>query len=307
MSQLVVTSLTNSDAEYYDSFIPFVLSLQDTDFKGKVAVLTHGVSENKVDFLKSKGIDGFPVETLYENEHLDDIVTIIKASEELKCSDIAWYDVATWFPGPEFTIFSQLNSRSVLYSTCHKYYQESIRRMNVSQDVLNHIPVAEDSREYQTSLIAGNIEAWKYYQQWLLEKIQGEESDQFSVLENKVLFNLYMAEKPESGSILPVTYCAVENAGIRLRNTGGSGGLALLCENKKVEAILNQPQDTLYLYRAWRKHDFSRLKEDWQFNQAPYWTIELDSCRTPQEREFAENPIDLKLESVEANFISYAF
>ncbi|WP_181185621.1 hypothetical protein [Haemophilus influenzae] len=47
MKNLILTALNDDSALYYDNFIPFCLSLKQTDYQDEVGVIDYGMSELK--------------------------------------------------------------------------------------------------------------------------------------------------------------------------------------------------------------------------------------------------------------------
>ena len=65
MKRIILTALDNNNTIWYEQFLPFILSLQKTDFytekKGDIGVLDYGLSLEKKSVLEKNNIFCFPL------------------------------------------------------------------------------------------------------------------------------------------------------------------------------------------------------------------------------------------------------
>ena len=69
MKRIILTALDNNNTIWYEQFLPFILSLQKTDFytekKGDIGVLDYGLSLEKKAVLEKNNIFCLPTSNFY--------------------------------------------------------------------------------------------------------------------------------------------------------------------------------------------------------------------------------------------------
>lgn len=119
MKRIILTALDNNNTIWYEQFLPFILSLQKTDFyiekKGDIGVLDYGISLEKKAVLEKNNIFCFPPSHCYSEMLLDRHISVADIAEKYAYEQIAFYDADIWFPSERLTIFDQIIYQDNLY------------------------------------------------------------------------------------------------------------------------------------------------------------------------------------------------
>ena len=119
MKRIILTALDNNNTIWYEQFLPFILSLQKTDFytekKGDIGVLDYGLSLEKKAVLEKNNIFCFTPSHCYSEMLLDRHISVADIAEKYAYEQIAFYDADIWFPSQTLTIFDQIIYQDNLY------------------------------------------------------------------------------------------------------------------------------------------------------------------------------------------------
>lgn len=195
MKKLILTALNNNDDIWFDCFIPFIITLKGTNYKGEVGVISYHLSEEKKLRLLENNILVFEALNLCPDLSLDRFLSAAHIAENYDL--VALYDADIWFPKPELTVFEQIKDSDYLYC-CY----DVILPPFLLNGVLNTEEIALQleklltiqSYYWQAGLtIAHNI-AWKKYASYLIEALQnGNYKFEYGI--DTTLLNLYSAQK----------------------------------------------------------------------------------------------------------------
>ena len=305
MKRIILTALDNNNTIWYEQFLPFILSLQKTDFytekKGDIGVLDYGLSLEKKAVLEKNNIFCFPPSHCYSEMLLDRHISVADIAEKYAYEQIAFYDADIWFPSQRLTIFDQIIYQDNLYCAYDAW------RCSFLADV---VPNEQQENEYkkldeieskygyvwQAGVILGHKNAfikYKNYTENLLLKnnfymkygIDATVLNRYSYDENKV-------------SLLPTKYNCTPLWGVK--HLVKNNHHLFLIENEQVEGFhitRNHREDKLITFDGLYPDDFYERGKAFQTENYVLYNIIRESLVTNN----SESKTKLSLNYAKAN------
>lgn len=305
MKRIILTALDNNNTIWYEQFLPFILSLQKTDFytekKGDIGVLDYGLSLEKKAVLEKNNIFCFPPSHCYSEMLLDRHISVADIAEKYAYEQIAFYDADIWFPSQRLTIFDQIIYQDNLYCAYDAW------RCSFLADV---VPNEQQENEYkkldeieskygyvwQAGVILGHKNAfikYKNYTENLLLKnnfsmkygIDATVLNRYSYDENKV-------------SLLPTKYNCTPIWGVK--HLVKNNQHLFLIENEQVEGFhitRNHREDKLITFNGLYPDDFYKRGKAFQTEDYILYNITRESLVTNN----SESQTKLSLDYAKAN------
>ena len=305
MKRIILTALDNNNTIWYEQFLPFILSLQKTDFyiekKGDIGVLDYGISLEKKAVLEKNNIFCFPPSHCYSEMLLDRHISVADIAEKYAYEQIAFYDADIWFPSERLTIFDQIIYQDNLYCAYDAW------RCSFLADV---VPNEQQENEYkkldeieskygyvwQARVILGHKNAfikYKNYTENLLLKnnfsmkygIDATVLNRYSYDENKV-------------SLLPTKYNCTPLWGVK--HLVKNNHHLFLIENEQVEGFhitRNHREDKLITFNGLYPDDFYKRGKAFQTKNYILYNIIRESLVTNN----SESQTKLSLNYAKAN------
>lgn len=305
MKRIILTALDNNNTIWYEQFLPFILSLQKTDFytekKGDIGVLDYGLSLEKKAVLEKNNIFCFPPSHCYSEMLLDRHISVADIAEKYAYEQIAFYDADIWFPSQTLTIFDQIIHEDNLYCAYDAW------RCSFLADV---VPNEQQENEYkkldeieskygyvwQAGVILGHKNAfikYKNYAENLLLKnnfsmkygIDATVLNRYSYDENKV-------------SLLPTKYNCTPLWGVK--HLVKNNQHLFLIENEQVEGFhitRNHREDKLITFNGLYPDDFYKRGKAFQTENYILYNITRESLVTNN----SESQTKLSLNYAKAN------
>ena len=305
MKRIILTALDNNNTIWYEQFLPFILSLQKTDFytekKGDIGVLDYGLSLEKKAVLEKNNIFCFPPSHCYSEMLLDRHISVVDIAEKYAYEQIAFYDADIWFPSQTLTIFDQIIHEDNLYCAYDAW------RCSFLADV---VPNEQQENEYkkldeieskygyvwQAGVILGHKNAfikYKNYAENLLLKnnfsmkygIDATVLNRYSYDENKV-------------SLLPTKYNCTPLWGVK--HLVKNNHHLFLIENEQVEGFhitRNHREDKLITFNGLYPDDFYERGKAFQTENYVLYNIIRESLVTNN----SESQTKLSLNYAKAN------
>ena len=305
MKRIILTALDNNNTIWYEQFLPFILSLQKTDFytekKGDIGVLDYGLSLEKKAVLEKNNIFCFPPSHCYSEMLLDRHISVADIAEKYAYEQIAFYDADIWFPSERLTIFDQIIYQDNLYCAYDAW------RCSFLADV---VPNEQQENEYkkldeieskygyiwQAGVILGHKNAfikYKNYTENLLLKnnfsmkygIDAAVLNRYSYDENKV-------------SLLPTKYNCTPLWGVK--HLVKNNHHLFLIENEQVEGFhitRNHREDKLITFNGLYPDDFYKRGKAFQTKNYILYNIIRESLVTNN----SESQTKLSLNYAKAN------
>ena len=288
MKRIILTALDNNNTIWYEQFLPFILSLQKTDFytekKGDIGVLDYGLSLEKKSVLEKNNIFCFPPSHYYSEMLLDRHISVADIAEKYAYEQIAFYDADIWFPSQTLSIFDQIIYQDNLYCAYDAW------RCSFLADV---VPNEQQENEYkkldeieskygyvwQAGVILGHKNAfikYKNYTENLLLKnnfsmkygIDATVLNRYSYDENKV-------------SLLPTKYNCTPLWGVK--HLVKNNHHLFLIENEQVEGFhitRNHREDKLITFNGLYPDDFYERGKAFQTENYILYNIIRESLVT---------------------------
>lgn len=305
MKRIILTALDNNNTIWYEQFLPFILSLQKTDFytekKGDIGVLDYGLSLEKKAVLEKNNIFCFPPSHCYSEMLLDRHISVVDIAEKYAYEQIAFYDADIWFPSQTLTVFDQIIHEDNLYCAYDAW------RCSFLADV---VPNEQQENEYkkldeieskygyvwQAGVILGHKNAfikYKNYAENLLLKnnfsmkygIDATVLNRYSYDENKV-------------SLLPTKYNCTPLWGVK--HLVKNNHHLFLIENEQVEGFhitRNHREDKLITFNGLYPDDFYERGKAFQTENYVLYNIIRESLVTNN----SESQTKLSLNYAKAN------
>lgn len=113
--RMILVAIDDDDMAWYEMIIPFVLSLGQTDYDGRLGIISYGLSPAKVERLERSGISVFPPagSATLACDRFRTAARIIGSDPALQA--LALYDADIWFPGPHLDLFAALQDETSLH------------------------------------------------------------------------------------------------------------------------------------------------------------------------------------------------
>ena len=305
MKRIILTALDNNNTIWYEQFLPFILSLQKTDFytekKGDIGVLDYGLSLEKKAVLEKNNIFCFTPSHCYSEMLLDRHISVADIAEKYAYEQIAFYDADIWFPSQTLTIFDQIIYQDNLYCAYDAW------RCSFLADV---VPNEQQENEYkkldeieskygyvwQAGVILGHKNAfikYKIYTENLL--LKNNFSMKYGV--DATVLNRYSSDENKV-NLLPTTYNCTPVWGVRhlIKNHHH----LFLIENEQVEGFhitRNHREDKLITFNGLYPDDFYERGKAFQTGNYILYNIIRESLVTNN----SESHTKLSLDYAKAN------
>ncbi len=305
MKRIILTALDNNNTIWYEQFLPFILSLQKTDFytekKGDIGVLDYGLSLEKKAVLEKNNIFCFTPSHCYSEMLLDRHISVADIAEKYAYEQIAFYDADIWFPSQTLTIFDQIIYQDNLYCAYDAW------RCSFLADV---VPNEQQENEYkkldeieskygyvwQAGVILGHKNAfikYKIYTENLL--LKNNFSMKYGV--DATVLNRYSYDENKV-NLLPTKYNCTPVWGVRhlIKNYHH----LFLIENEQVEGFhitRNHREDKLITFNGLYPDDFYERGKAFQTENYILYNIIRESLVTNN----SESHTKLSLDYAKAN------
>ncbi|NIF41575.1 hypothetical protein F3J14_11905 [Burkholderia sp. Tr-862] len=175
---LVVFAIDDNTQAWYEMVIPFIVSLRETDYRGRIGVIGYGLSAKKQALLAANGIE------VYTSVGAGDLpwdryisaAAIFDADPELKT--LALYDADIWFPGPSFDIFDVVPDDDHLHVAPDAHFCAFVMSPIIGErrDALMHQCVQDVldrlGHPLQAGLVVGGRIAWAQFAQHVREQAE---------------------------------------------------------------------------------------------------------------------------------------
>lgn len=179
MKELILVALNDDNKFWFESAVSFFVSLSETDYKGDIGVISYGISNKKREILEKNNILVFEASNKYTELVLDRHYSTYEIGKNYNYEKIALYDGDIWFPNKKLTIFNVLKNKGKLYCspdyTVANFIFESAKdeeKNNLKQLVAEM--VEKKGFVWQVGVIAGHLNAWKNYTDYLDKLIKSK-------------------------------------------------------------------------------------------------------------------------------------
>ncbi|KVR38187.1 hypothetical protein WK13_00935 [Burkholderia ubonensis] len=173
---LVVLAIDNNRQAWYEMLIPFIVSLRETNYRGRIGVIGYGLSSEKQQRLRANGIEVYAAVGAGDLpwDRYISAAAIFDTAPELET--LALYDADIWFPGPHFDIFDVVPDDDFLHVAPDAHFcafvmspivgerKEVLMRQCV-QDVLDRL-----GHPLQAGLVVGGRAAWGRFAKYVHEQ-----------------------------------------------------------------------------------------------------------------------------------------
>ncbi|GJE39304.1 hypothetical protein [Methylobacterium persicinum] len=163
----VCVAINDRDRAWYEMLVPFILSLRQTDYNGRLIVISFGLSANKIDILRRQSIE--VIEATEHDLPTGRFVEVAKlATREPTLKKLANYDADIWFCSETFDLFDCVDGDDLL--VCRDAYfcdfitepligpERGHNAARVRREVLSRHGSA-----LQAGLVAGTTAAWRNF------------------------------------------------------------------------------------------------------------------------------------------------
>ena len=305
MKRIILTALDNNNTIWYEQFLPFILSLQKTDFytekKGDIGVLDYGLSLEKKAVLEKNNIFCFTPSHCYSEMLLDRHISVADIAEKYAYEQIAFYDADIWFPSQTLTIFDQIIYQDNLYCAYDAWSCSFLADVVPNEQQENEYKKLDEIESkygyvWQAGVILGHKNAfikYKIYTENLLLKnnfsmkygLDATVLNRYSYDENKV-------------NLLPTKYNCTPLWGVRhlIKNHHH----LFLIENEQVEGFhitRNHREDKLITFNGLYPDDFYKRGKAFQTEDYILYNITRESLVTNN----SESQTKLSLNYAKAN------
>lgn len=180
MKKLILTALDDNDLFWFDHLVPFLLSLEKTNYQGNIGIISYGLSNRKKEILHNNGFIIFEAANKYKTIYIDRQYTTAVIAERFDFEQVALFDTDIWFPSKNLTLFDELNNNENLYCAydfsygsfveecINKPYRKDIRiKMQTFLSIHKNL--------WQVGVVAGHKEAWRRYNNFLTTALNKNE------------------------------------------------------------------------------------------------------------------------------------
>ena len=164
-ARMIVIAIDDNDTAWYEMLIPFVVSLRQTDWRGRLGVIGYSLSDEKRGILAGAGISLHApagVGSLPCDRYLA-AARIIGGDPTLQA--LALYDADIWFPGPRLDLFDQMADDASLHAAPDAHFCTFI-----TEPIMAHAAVLTEQctagvvqrlgAAVQAGLLLGGRQAW---------------------------------------------------------------------------------------------------------------------------------------------------
>lgn len=306
MKRIILTALDNNNTIWYEQFLPFILSLQKTDFytekKGDIGVLDYGLSLEKKAVLEKNNIFCFPPSHCYSEMLLDRHISVADIAEKYAYEQIAFYDADIWFPSQTLTIFDQIIHEDNLYCA-YDAWRCSFLTDVISEDRIDEfnkkIDVLEKKNGYvwQVGVVLGSKKAFLNYKEYVQYQLNKNSYFNMRYGIDTSLVNLYSYDENKV-SVLPTKYNCTPVWGIK--HLVKNHQHFFLIENEQVEGFhitRNHREDKLITFNGLYPDDFYNRGKAFQTKNYILYNIIRESLVTNN----SESQTKLSLNYAKAN------
>lgn len=194
MKNIILTALDDNDDIWFTCFIPFILTLQNTNYKGDIGVISYSLSDEKRNILDQNKIKVFNASHTCTELSLDRFISIAAIANNYDI--IALYDADIWFPKHELTLFEQINDFESLHC-CYDViippfllncviHKESVK---AKLDSL----LSTQTHYWQAGLTIAHRNAWLSYRKYIINALNSRNYHyQYGI--DTTLLNLYSVD-----------------------------------------------------------------------------------------------------------------
>lgn len=240
--RLILVAIDDNDRAWYEMIIPFILSLRNTGYDGRLGVISYGLSAQKQILLLQEGLEIYPsagVGMLACDRFLA-AAQVIANDPELEA--LALYDADVWFPGPSLNLFEALSDETSLHVA-----RDALFCTFITDPILPHAQALAEqcvsgvlSRfggALQAGMILGARGAWDDFGAHILACLARVGTD-FSITYglDTTFLHLWAAQGRVVGGPVALNY--VPKWGIHEHHDAlGTGNLVLAHDGKPIEAL----------------------------------------------------------------------
>ncbi|QPB42700.1 hypothetical protein [Rodentibacter haemolyticus] len=238
--QLVLTAIDDNNSIWYEQLIPFLLTLQQTNYQGDIAIIEYGLSTSKIEVLKQNGCKVFPATNQYPLILIDRQISAANIAKKYGYDQIALLDCDIWFPQKYFSYFEVITKSTDLFCTYDiwkcSFLFDCLGKTNKEQisEQINQV-AKQNGYVWQAGAIVATQQAWCSYAHYVTSLINNNPQAFLMVygIDSTVL-NLYAAQTRQV-SYLPLRYNCPPAWGIRQNNDGY--GICFSIENEPIEGL----------------------------------------------------------------------
>lgn len=238
MKKLILTALDDNDDIWFDCFIPFILTLKQTNYLGDIGVINYGLSENKLRVLVNQGISIFQPQLIYADLSLDRFISTAEISQQYDV--VALYDADIWFPTKELTVFEQVLTQEHLYCSFDVIHPPFVLT-NVNNNLKKSISakfehlISKQKYYWQAGLTIASKYAWAEYSHFI-QKEMDSKNYFLGYCIDTTLLNLYSANT-NLISHLPEKYNCLPFWGVRLDDLNKNSPISFMLNNELIEGL----------------------------------------------------------------------
>lgn len=238
---VMMIALDDHDHAWREMLIPFVVSLRQTNYVGRIGVIAYGMSEEKLQILRDQDIDIVPA-ARKTTLACDRFLSAANYVAENKIDRAALYDADVWFQPGGFDLFDQLTDPARMYAALDTWFCDFITTPIIGPNSDYLLNLARDSvfdrfgTAFQAGLIAGSREAWSHFGYFIndcFDRIGTDFNLTFGL--DTTFVNLYAG----LGNVVQVdkVYNFVSKWGIRESIDYASNKVVLTCDGARIQAL----------------------------------------------------------------------
>lgn len=276
--RLILTALDNNRSLWFDNFIPFVLSLRETNYQGEIGVLDYGLSEEHKKRLISQRIRVFTPVRECEELLLDRHLSAGAVAEQYGYDYVAVYDADIWFAQGAFTLFEQLQDPNQLYCTYDAWFCSFLTdcvkpeyQAEISQKLQQL--TQQTQYAYQVGLLAGHKQAWHAYRDYVRQQLASAKFFTTYGIDTTLL-NLYALDCQQI-AFLHQKYNCVPIWGVQHLARGQFQVFGQAVEGLHITR--NHRQDPLLTYHNLFADQYYQKGKDFQLTAYTNWHITRES------------------------------
>ena len=233
MKKLILVALNDNDDIWFNCFIPFTITLKNTNYDGEIGVISYNLSDNKKEILIKNQIQVFEAFNICHNLLLDRFISTSKIAEHYDI--IALYDVDIWFPKHDLTLFKQVQDNSLVYC-CYDviippFILNGAKDKTEVKSKLDNLLTKQDYY-WQAGLTVAHRQAWIKYGEYILNYLnKGNYQLEYGI--DATILNLYSAET-NNVSLLNKKYNCLPFWGINIDKVNF---FPLRVDNEEIEGV----------------------------------------------------------------------
>lgn len=238
---MMMIALDDNDHAWREMLIPFVVSLRQTNYVGRIGVIAYGMSEEKLQILRDQDIDIVPP-ARKTTLPCDRFLSAANFVAEHEIDRAALYDADIWFQPGAFDLFDQLTDPARMYAATDTWFCDFITTpiIGPNSDYLLNLTLNSVfdrfGTAFQAGLIAGSREAWSHFGYFIndcFDRISTDFNLTFGL--DTTFVNLYAG----LGNVVQVdkVYNFVSKWGIRESIDYASGKVVLTSDGARIQAL----------------------------------------------------------------------